>query len=84
MLKERLLSNWNISRVFYLLMGIFILVQSVMNAQWLGVLFGGYFSAMGLFALGCAAGNCYGGNCAIEPDQNQPVQSHGAENKSIS
>jgi hypothetical protein len=39
-------------------MGIAVIVQSVMSKQWFGVAFGGYFTSMGLFAFGCAAGNC--------------------------
>jgi hypothetical protein len=35
-----------------------------MSQQWFGVVFGGYFASMGLFAFGCAAGNC-----ATEPLQ---------------
>jgi hypothetical protein len=27
----------------------------------LGVVFGGYFAFMGLFAFGCASGSCFGG-----------------------
>jgi hypothetical protein len=39
-------------------MGTYIIVQSVLEQQWIGILLGGYFAAMGLFAFGCAAGNC--------------------------
>jgi hypothetical protein len=35
-----------------------------MSHQWFGVVFGGYFASMGLFAFCCAAGNC-----ATEPLQ---------------
>jgi hypothetical protein len=68
-MKNRILNNWTFMRALYLLMGIAVIVQAVMSQQWFGVLFGGYFASMGLFAFGCAAGNCYGGNCAIEPQQ---------------
>lgn len=47
-------------------MGIAVIIQSVMSKQWFGVLFGGYFASLGLFAFGCASGNCYGGNCTAE------------------
>ena len=66
-MKNRILNNWTFMRALYLLMGIAVIVQAVMSQQWFGVLFGGYFASMGLFAFGCAAGNCYGGNCATEP-----------------
>jgi len=57
-MKQRLFSNWTFLRVFYLLMGIWVLVQSILTGQWLGIALGAYFAAMGLFAFGCAAGNC--------------------------
>lgn len=57
-MKNRLLNNWTFPRVLYVLMGSFVVVQSVLQSQWFGVLFGLYFAAMGLFAFGCAAGNC--------------------------
>jgi hypothetical protein len=63
-MKERILNNWTFMRAIYLLMGITVIVQSVINQQWFGVAFGGYFASMGLFAFGCAAGNC-----ATEPIQ---------------
>ncbi len=65
-MKERILTNWTFTRALYLVMGIAVIVQSVINQQWFGVAFGGYFASMGLFAFGCAAGNCYGGNCATQ------------------
>jgi hypothetical protein len=68
-MKERILTNWTLTRALYLLIGIAVIVQSVMSQEWFGVAFGGYFASMGLFAFGCAAGNCYGGNCATEPQQ---------------
>lgn len=52
------LKNWNVRRTIYVLVGIFIIVQSVMISQWFGLIFGGYFTAMGLFGFGCASGNC--------------------------
>lgn len=58
-MKQRLLTGWTFIRVIYLLLGGLIIIQSVADRQWLGIIFGGYFTAMGLFAVGCAAGNCY-------------------------
>lgn len=57
-MKERILSGWTLTRVLYLVMGTYIIVQSVLEQQWIGILLGGYFASMGLFAFGCAAGNC--------------------------
>ena len=68
-MKERILTNWTLTRAFYLIAGIFVVIQSIMSQQWFGIAFGGYFAAMGLFAFGCASGNCVGGNCSAEPKQ---------------
>ena len=57
-MKERILTGWTLTRVLYLVMGTYIIVQSVLDQQWIGILLGGYFASMGLFAFGCAAGNC--------------------------
>ena len=59
----RIRTGWNAVRVIYLALGIFIIVQSALRPDWVGVIAGGWFAAMGLFALGCAGGNCAGGNC---------------------
>jgi hypothetical protein len=69
-MKERLLTNWTLTRAFYLIAGLFVIIQSIMSQQWIGIAFGGYFAAMGLFAFGCASGNCIGGNCSTESKQN--------------
>ncbi len=68
-MKERFLSGWNFIRVLYLVLGLMVLVQSVIQREWAGVLFGIYFSAMGLFAFGCASGTCFGGSCSALPDK---------------
>ena len=57
-MKERILTGWTLTRVLYLVMGSYIVLQSVLDQQWIGILLGGYFASMGLFAFGCAAGNC--------------------------
>ena len=57
-MKERILKNWTILRVAYVAIGGIVIVQSVLAHEWLGILFGGYFAAMGIFSLGCAAGAC--------------------------
>jgi hypothetical protein len=60
-MKERVMTGWTFTRGLYLLMGIVIMVQSLMAKQMMGVVFGGYFASMGLFAFGCASGSCFGG-----------------------
>lgn len=72
-MKERILYNWNITRVIYVIIGTFVLVQSAGQGQWPGIILGLYFVSMGLFAFGCAAGNCFGGQCL--PDQKQDSNS---------
>ena len=68
-MKERIFTGWTFTRGLYIVMGSIIIIQSILNHQWLGVVFGGYFAAMGIFAFGCAAGNCFGGNCSVETNQ---------------
>ncbi len=58
-MKERIFTGWTITRGLYFMMGILVIVQALIQQQWIAALFGGYFAAMGLFAFGCAAGHCY-------------------------
>lgn len=67
-MKERMLTGWTFTRVIYVALGSFVLIQSVIEKQWPGIVFGGYFASMGLFAFGCAAGNCFGGRCSVEQE----------------
>jgi hypothetical protein len=62
-MKQRLLTGWTFIRVIYILIGSLIIIQSVADRQWFGIIFGGYFASMGLFAFGCAGGACFGGSC---------------------
>ena len=58
-MKENLLTGWTFRRAIFLLVGIVIIVQSGSKSDWLGVALGSYFSAMGLFQIGCASGACF-------------------------
>lgn len=69
-MKDRILTGWNIQRVFYLIAGVGLIVMSISDQQWIGALMGGYFAAMGIFAFGCASGNCCGGACDTDPKMN--------------
>ena len=69
-LKQRLLTGWTFTRVLYVALGTFVIINSAPNQQWFGVLFGAYFASMGLFSFGCASGACFGGSCTTEPQQN--------------
>lgn len=62
-MKQRILSNWNFTRFFFTGMGIALIISSIQDFEWMGMIAGGYFASMGIFAFGCAGGNCYGGSC---------------------
>ena len=68
-MKERILTGWTLKRALYLVMGIYLIIQSVVDSQLLFILFGLYFAAMGLFAFSCASGNCYSHGCNFEAEQ---------------
>lgn len=70
-LKTRILTGWTFARALYVGLGAAVIINSVMNQQWFGVLFGSYFASMGLFAFGCAAGNC---NFAPKPTAKGDIQ----------
>jgi hypothetical protein len=61
-MKDRIFKNWTFIRGLYTVLGIYIIAQSIMDKQWIGLVFGGYFASMGIFAFGCAAGNCFNVN----------------------
>ncbi len=65
-MKERVLTNWTFARGLYAVVGVGLMIEGLMSKNWPGVLIGGYFASMGVFAFGCAAGNCYGGSCEVE------------------
>ncbi|WP_240775499.1 hypothetical protein [Sphingobacterium psychroaquaticum] len=50
---NRYLRNWNLMRVLRLALGIFIIVQGIMEQQWLLVGMGSLFSLMPLMNIGC-------------------------------
>jgi hypothetical protein len=64
-MKQRILTGWTFTRVLYVGLGTAVLINAVISQQWFGVLFGGYFASMGIFAFGCASGNC-----VVKPKQN--------------
>ncbi len=52
--------NWNLMRIFRLVLGIFIIVQGTLGQEWLLVGFGSLFSLMPLFNIGCCGvSGCY-------------------------
>lgn len=66
--KQRITSGWNWVRIIYLILGLFVIIQSILIRQWVGMLLGLWFAVMGLFGLGCAGGNCYLNNSTQHPD----------------
>ncbi len=75
-MKQRILTGWTFSRALYVIVGSFIIIDSLMSRQWATLGFGLYFAAMGIFAFGCAAGNYYTGitNKSTGIDTVQDVQ----------
>lgn len=57
-MKQIVFNNWNLVRVFRLIMGIAITVQAVMMKDALFGIAGVLFTIMPIFNIGCATGNC--------------------------
>lgn len=55
---KNFLTDWNFRRVLYLIGGIWMIAQSVMDKMWIFIPFGLYFMAMAILKFGCASGNC--------------------------
>lgn len=73
-MKERILNNWSVQRIFYVLMGLVVIGGSIAQQEWMGILFGGYFLSMGVFAFGCAApGGCYTGSYRSVGNKQQAI-----------
>ena len=49
------LRGWNFMRIIRLVLGIVIIVQGIQAHQWLFVAFGGLFTLMPLFNVGCCS-----------------------------
>lgn len=55
---KNFLTDWNFRRILYLIGGIWMVAQSVMDKMWIFIPFGIYFVAMAVLKFGCASGNC--------------------------
>lgn len=56
---RNVLKNWDAMRLLRLALGVFIIVQGVMDKQWMFVFMGGLFTLMPIFNVGCcSAGSC--------------------------
>ncbi|CAN5361310.1 hypothetical protein BH09BAC2_BH09BAC2_22090 [soil metagenome] len=82
-MKERILTNWTIGRLLYFIPGIIIVIGSLLNREWPGVAFGGYFALMGLFGFGCASGNCGGVSCASGTQKKSKISIEDVEYKGV-
>jgi hypothetical protein len=67
-MKQRILTGWTFTRALYLALGLWVIISSAMQMQWLNFAFGLYIAAMGLFAIGCASGSCSTGYAAKSSD----------------
>lgn len=57
-MKERIMRGWTFQRWAYFILGLIMMISSILDQFWVGILFGAYFASMGLFAFGCASGSC--------------------------
>lgn len=70
-MRKRILTGWTWIRGAFLFLGLWMIIQTAMEGEWLGIVLGSWLSIMGLFGLGCAAGNCFNGNCEVSPERDQ-------------
>lgn len=61
-MKDRILNNWTFTRLLYLIIGLTVVIDSLISAEWLALIMGGYIASMGLFSFGCAANGCFTSN----------------------
>lgn len=52
------MANWPLQRWIYVMVGAILLIWSVVDHTWLGIVLSGWFLIMGLAGFGCASGNC--------------------------
>lgn len=57
-MKDLILRGWNFNRVFRLVLGIIIIVQSIIMKEWLMAAMGGLFTLMPIFGVGCCGNTC--------------------------
>ncbi|WP_339648902.1 hypothetical protein [uncultured Salegentibacter sp.] len=67
---NKIVNGWTWIRAAYLFIGMWVITQSALEGQWIGIVLGAWPAAMGFFGLACAGGNCSKGNCVIKPDAN--------------
>ncbi len=60
---KRIFTGWTWTRAAYFFIGIWVMVQSALEEEWIGILLGGLPAAMGFFGLACAGQNCTAEDC---------------------
>ena len=68
---KRLFTGWTWIRTAYLFMGTWVIIQSTMEGEWIGIVLGIWPAAMGLFGWACAGGNCRNGTCEVKSSVTQ-------------
>ncbi len=58
---QKIVYNWTFIRFIRLILGVFIIIQSVQTQQYLMIIPGVIFAAMAIFSVGCCGNN----GCAI-------------------
>lgn len=62
-MKKRILRNWTFSRFLILLAGTGLILFSVYDGMWPGILLGVYVLSMAIFDFGCTGKFCQGNSC---------------------
>jgi len=57
-MKNRLTNGWNFIRIVFTVLGLFMLIQSIFDKEYLSSFLGSLLVIMGLFGIGCALGSC--------------------------
>ena len=73
-MKKRIMTGWTWMRGALLFIGMWMIIQTALEGQWIGIFLGSWLAIMGLFGLGCAAGNCFNSSCEVNNEngtQNQ-------------
>ncbi len=65
---KRLFTGWTWIRAAYFFIGAWVMVQSALEGELMGVALGAWPAVMGLFGLACAGGNCATGDCEVKSD----------------
>lgn len=65
---NRIFTGRTWTRAAYFLIGTWVIVQSALEGEWIGIVLGIWPAAMGLLGLACAGGNCSSGGCEVKSD----------------